>query len=612
MSATRIFLILALLSLILHPIFVPLMDSTQAQQSGPQSKVQEGKPSPGARSQRNIMGHNPVTVAGQQTVQQGFYGGVPQSYINDAIPPPRRDTRESDETETIEATSDCLIPYLLTDETPTKIVCINLNIFQKSDGSGNWQDTETDIANLLQLVQWANGFYHNCPPSDPCPGVGPPVDTKIRFVLRNIYFYQNTDLWSSANATSLLNAVFSGHPDARQQLNIMFTEGDYPGASAYAFLPDPKNLDFDQLIVMFKSYNGGVLGFATASTLAHELGHTLNLHHPYSAGGFQESCNTSSCEYLGDLFCPPTNPCPQQGGWDCNPTLPSSTCTNNMMGGIRDACHFTALQIAKMHRALTLSSAQKYLFPCAAGCGGCVMPPANLMLWLPFDGKRPGPVIGHTADYSPYGNNGRAYNVPTFSIGKVQTALCFDGSDDYVEVANKPPIKIGTGNFSIGFWIKVEAANAIQVSAIIDKRQASPLKGYHIAYIVNKLWLQLADGVGSSWNNYPSNIFIGDGKWHFVAVTVQRNADSGIKWYKDGILVPPQSPSENNPKGRSGSLDNNAPLWIGRNAISSGHLKGCLDEVEIFNRVLSSAEILSIFQAGSFGKCKLTATRGRG
>ena len=36
-------------------------------------------------------------------------------------------------------------------------------------------------------------------------------------------------------------------------------------------------------------------------------------------------------------------------------------------------------------------------------------------------------------------------------------------------------------------------------------------------------------------------------------------------------------------------------------------LKGCLDGLEIFKRVLSAAEIKAIYDAGSSGKCKCTS-----
>ena len=54
----------------------------------------------------------------------------------------------------------------------------------------------------------------------------------------------------------------------------------------------------------------------------------------------------------------------------------------------------------------------------------------------------------------------------------------------------------------------------------------------------------------------------------------------------------------------SGSLPNVDFLFIGRGQSGSGHYKGVIDEVEIYNRALSAAEIQAIFNAGCAGKCK--------
>jgi len=61
------------------------------------------------------------------------------------------------------------------------------------------------------------------------------------------------------------------------------------------------------------------------------------------------------------------------------------------------------------------------------------------------------------------------------------------------------------------------------------------------------------------------------------------------------------------PLTRPGDLTNNASFVIARNLITPSHIfVGALDELELFNRVLSPAEIQAIFIAGSHGKCKDT------
>jgi hypothetical protein len=45
-------------------------------------------------------------------------------------------------------------------------------------------------------------------------------------------------------------------------------------------------------------------------------------------------------------------------------------------------------------------------------------------------------------------------------------------------------------------------------------------------------------------------------------------------------------------------------MWIGKTLLPGGECEIAIDELELFNRALDSAEILSIWLAGDLGKCK--------
>ena len=94
-----------------------------------------------------------------------------------------------------------------------------------------------------------------------------------------------------------------------------------------------------------------------------------------------------------------------------------------------------------------------------------------------------------------------------------------------------------------------------------------------------------------------------DGHSHHIAVTVKRDVPTGGKFYVDGALIGVFDPTI-----RTGSLTNDGPLRLGSRSFSppSGLYHGILDEVELFPRVLTPAEIQGIFLAGSNGKCKAT------
>ncbi|MBI1939423.1 MAG: T9SS type A sorting domain-containing protein [Ignavibacteriales bacterium] len=225
---------------------------------------------------------------------------------------------------------------------------------------------------------------------------------------------------------------------------------------------------------------------------------------------------------------------------------------------------------------------------------GCVEPPSGMVAWWSFDySSKDSPQ-----DFAGYNNFGTKMNAPTAVAGKVLGALQFDGVDDYVEVADHSELNFGTGDFSFDAWIKTTASSGI--SPIVDKRDPVTGKGYSFFLHNGNLGLQLADA--SLETNYIPAVLAADGNWHHIAITVSRTNKNGIIFYLDGVPTPYGDPTLH-----SGSLNNTNPLRIGREfGFFASQFKGILDEIELFNRVLTQAEIVSIYNAGSAGKCKPT------
>lgn len=279
------------------------------------------------------------------------------------------------------------------------------------------------------------------------------------------------------------------------------------------------------------------------------------------------------------------------------------------------------------NRALTASELQiKAVDQCAISQG-------QMAAWFAFDQTGSPMLVDYTG-----GALGQKMplNSPPSSVvpGWVGNAIQFDGQDDHIVVPDQNKLDFGTGDFSIEFWVKTPvpppsndypvflttgagdsgaaARHGLVPSqtvplwpyslmSLVDKRESGPYRGYHIALANGSPVLQLADGIGSEYSNYSSGLCLADDRWHHLAVTVRRNDKYGIRWYLDGK----PSGQVHSSKGRNGSLANNSPLYIGRHSISNtGHFIGSLDELSLYSRMLSSAEIESIFHAGRRGKCK--------
>ncbi|MGB0383925.1 MAG: LamG-like jellyroll fold domain-containing protein [Ardenticatenaceae bacterium] len=239
-------------------------------------------------------------------------------------------------------------------------------------------------------------------------------------------------------------------------------------------------------------------------------------------------------------------------------------------------------------------------------CCDCTPPPPDMVAWWHFD-EPTGPTA---ADIAMYPNDGTHINNPTPIVGVVDGALSFAGTqqaDQYVEVPHHDEIDFDTGDLSIDAWIRTDSNKNLEI--FIDKREnrlnIGPV-GYAFHLENGRLAFQLADD-SNSWYNYWNSTGpdLRDGKWHFIAVTVDRDQPiDGLKLYIDGPLIEAFSPMN-----RTGSISNNADLWIGKHHANSAFNRelwfdGDLDEVEIFNRVLDPTEIQAIYEAGSAGKCK--------
>ena len=222
----------------------------------------------------------------------------------------------------------------------------------------------------------------------------------------------------------------------------------------------------------------------------------------------------------------------------------------------------------------------------------CVEPPLGMVAWWPLD-----ETSGSTSiDIAGFNNSGTRMNAPTPVTAKVLGGLQFDGLNDYVNVSNQSELNFGTGDFSFDAWINTTDRTGAKI--LVDKRTSSTgYRGYSFFLMNGKLALQMADG---TYTQYFSPVSVADGNWHHIAVTVSRASQTGILFYLDGVDT-----QFGNPTLRPGSLNNNGLLRIGSQSFSLGYrFKGALDEIELFNRVLTKAEIVAIYKAGSDGKCK--------
>jgi hypothetical protein len=215
---------------------------------------------------------------------------------------------------------------------------------------------------------------------------------------------------------------------------------------------------------------------------------------------------------------------------------------------------------------------------------GTIAPPAGLVNWWTGDGTNP-TTAADIAGTSAGTLNGGV----TSAIGQVGNAFGFNGSS-FVNVPDAPSLDSTTGTWN--FWMKTTQANTFV--GLVGKHDA--------ASSVNGITMQMDSGharvevkSGNQTLLLTGSTTLNDNQWHNMALSFQSGGT--VILYIDGRMeTSGTAPTFNftaSPLRFGRMLDT---FWTGYN--------GLLDEVQIYNRVLSPAEIQSIVNAGSAGLAK--------
>ena len=237
-----------------------------------------------------------------------------------------------------------------------------------------------------------------------------------------------------------------------------------------------------------------------------------------------------------------------------------------------------ALSQAEIQAIYNAGSAGKCAFQ-------CTQPPANMVAWWPGNGNA-NDIQGPTYEHG-------TLNGATFAPGIVDQAFSFDGIDDRVVVASTTALE--PTELTIDAWIFIDPAAApVGDYGIVGKYYSvGGLRGYEI-FVDNEKLVLRANTTNQTYAASTNNVIFG--RWNHVAATIDSTAS---KVYINGNL-------EGTGPGVPGIEATNQPFVIGARGGDIGpgaFFKGRIDEVEVFSRALSGAEIESIYRAGSAGKC---------
>ncbi|HEX8632208.1 MAG TPA: LamG-like jellyroll fold domain-containing protein, partial [Catenuloplanes sp.] len=224
------------------------------------------------------------------------------------------------------------------------------------------------------------------------------------------------------------------------------------------------------------------------------------------------------------------------------------------------------------------------------GYAGAVAADASLLSYWRL-GESSGTVMAdskgtNTGSYA----NGPALGTAGAITGDTNTAVTYDGTDDYSQALATTGIPIGAAPRSVEMWFKttsVARQTLFEYGSFGDTQEF----GLYLRANNNDI---VAWGFGGAGKDitFPLATPVTDGAWHHVVNTYDGTT---LAVYIDGVLLGAEATVRNTVMDVDGSFGIGAALPLTGNGNSGGYFNGSLDEVSLYSTVLGAQKIADHF-----------------
>jgi GH43 family beta-xylosidase len=197
--------------------------------------------------------------------------------------------------------------------------------------------------------------------------------------------------------------------------------------------------------------------------------------------------------------------------------------------------------------------------------------------WYKFD--------GNTTDSGSSPQNATLVNGPTYVTGKNAQAVDINGGTQYATLP--AGIVSGLTNFTIATWVKIDTTAAWR--RIFDFGNNTTVNMFLVPTNGSTIRFAITTGGNGAEQQINGTSALPTGVWKHVAVT--HNGNIGTL-YVDGVQVGQNTNMTLSPS----SLGNTTLNYIGKSQYPDPNLDGQIDQFRIYNRALSAAEVLALFQ----------------
>ena len=196
------------------------------------------------------------------------------------------------------------------------------------------------------------------------------------------------------------------------------------------------------------------------------------------------------------------------------------------------------------------------------------------------------PFCGNANDISGNSNNGTNNGATLTSdrFGNTNSAYSFNGVDEFINVDYSS--SLGFSSYTLSAWIYVTSVNPSNLNAIITNISPTPYYGYELRVEPNSTFM-LVNGTSNDWSQPNTTYSIPNNTWCNIVATYENQS---VKMYINSTLFMSYStPVFVNNSSNVHFGTRNPAVWNG------GWFTGKLDDIGIWNRALTQAEITSLY-----------------
>ena len=182
------------------------------------------------------------------------------------------------------------------------------------------------------------------------------------------------------------------------------------------------------------------------------------------------------------------------------------------------------------------------------------------------------------------------------------TALTFDGTDDFISLGDPASLKL-TGAMTVSAWVNIPTGGSIE--ELVNRDKNSTDRGYRLVKeAADTVCFGVAIDATANANTCAPDASFPLGEW--VLVTGVYQPSTYVRVYYNGVLV-----GENTTSIPASARLSTVGPRIGMRGSGASPLHGSLDDVRIYNRALSSDEIMGLYlHSGLAGHWKLDESSG--